>query len=149
MYSLEYLKKKINANKNIKLREVRMLKRIMDNLDGAHKHFLLFGEVWISPDKNIIFDGRQRNIKVVRPVLIIEKEKEITPYGSVRIAPGTSKARKITPTVLMAKVPPEALDKTTFFLLHLSQYTLIKELKTKKAELSPDLKKTLIKLLKK
>jgi len=148
MYTIEYLKKKLHTNRNIKLMEVRLIKRVI-NEEEKENIILELGDVWSVHDSNVDFGNEERKIKdVYRPVLILEN-KAINNYNYdyVEFAPGTSKIHKTDPEILVAKVPPENLRKTTFFLIKFKQYKRFSLLKRKITELSPKLKNKLKEIL--
>lgn len=148
MYTIEYLKKKLHTNRNIKLMEVRLIKRII-NMEEKENIILELGDVWSVHDSNVDFGSEERTVKdVYRPVLILE-DKTINNYyyDYVEFAPGTSKIHKTDPEILVAKVPPENLRKTTFFLIKFKQYKRFSLLKRKITELSPKLKNKLKEIL--
>lgn len=144
--SLSYLKKKLNTNKNIKLRDVRLIDRWRDKIE--EQNYFCFGDVYLLHDRYISFGLESRTHKDVnRPVLILDEEVLYSDYSKVLFAPGTTKVHKYEPTVLIAKVPPEQLKKTTFFLIQFSEFRPAKLFNRKLTELSPKLKNKLQNIL--
>ncbi|MEG8945811.1 hypothetical protein [Rosettibacter firmus] len=144
--SLEYLKKKLHTNKNIKLREVRLINRMINRIN--EDVFLNFGDIWALHDRHISFGQERRNYKDAnRPVVILDNSVPYTDYHTVLFAPGTTRVHKYEPTILIAKVPPERLKKTTFFLIHYKEYRYTRLFERKLTELSYKLKNKLTNIL--
>lgn len=146
MLSIEYLKKKLNMSKNVKLRDIRLIDRYIKRDENFYPEIegMDFGSVWSMHDSHVSFGSEERNFKnVFRPVLIVDNKQIKNYYGTAEVAPGTSKIHKQKPTVLIAKVPPENLRKTTFFLIHFKWNAKISLIKKRLTELSPSLKNKL------
>lgn len=147
-------KKKIDdlVNRGIKLNQIKLLKR-KTNLSNYREINLVKGSIWNLPDKSVPFDNKRKNVEITdkhRPCLVLETPTNYKDFSIVSLAPGTSKfhANNIndTPT-LIAKVPPENLPKTTFFLIYFRWNSVQKVLEKKVGEISEDLLNELDKLL--
>ncbi|MGK9475764.1 hypothetical protein [Melioribacter sp. OK-6-Me] len=146
MYTIEYLKKKLHTNGNIKLTEVRLTKRLINKEEYDPLLIYNFGSVWSIPDAKIKFGNERRNIKDAnRPVVLLSKVNQFNAKSEIEVAPGTSLYHRPSETILVAKVPPERLRNTTYFLLHHRQTISIRSLRKK----LPDLSYSLINELKK
>lgn len=148
MYTLDYLKKKLHTNRNIKLIEVRLIKRIINHEEITPELIYNIGSVWSISDEKVKFGNESRNIKQVnRPVVLLAELNQFNKGNDIEVAPGTSKYHKPSETTLVAKVPPERLRKTTYFLLHYKRLVSKKSLIRKLCELSPSLINELKKFL--
>ena len=115
--------------------------------------FLYQGAIWTVLDKSIPFDRKrkEKDIKnASRPTLVLETPENFGDSDLVWLAPGTTKKHNPKKyNSIVAKVPPEALKKTTWFLLKYSWWGVQKNLVKRIGELSPRLKDKLQTLLRK
>jgi len=138
--------------RKIKKNQIRLYKRISLKQDKVDNEIIKmrFGTVWGVEDRKVNFDGGRTpdHFKdALRPCVALEHANEQSEI--IEIAPGTSKIHSNTNSeiILTAKVPPENLSKTTYFLLHYNQSVFKDDLETKFAELSQNLQKKLKNLL--
>jgi hypothetical protein len=88
------------------------------------------GSVWGIEDVNISFGkGRKRkkeHIKDVRrPCLVLKTPSQFNRYSKVLIAPGSTKVSNFDlshTSIITATVPPEVLNKTTYFKLKFIEF---------------------------
>lgn len=140
----------------IKKKGVRKYKKVIHTANTSvieREISLTFGSVWGIQDASVPFDKKRKVEEVkarLRPCLILETPDSFEDYDVVHVAPGTSKFHPIGkqhPPCLMAKVPPEDLEQTTYFLLYFSWYSVQKNLDRKITELSTGLMNLLRKMI--
>lgn len=152
------MKKNIELLKERKLKtkEIKILKREPKSPPEVEYRELnlFFGSVWSIPDKAVPFDYMRKleDIKDAnRPCLILETPESFFDNSYVELAPGTTKVHPTTDKeykCLVAKVPPEDLRQTTYFLLYFRWTDVQKKLDKKLCELSTSLKNKLSNILK-
>lgn len=142
-------------NRNIKKREIRIVKRAKPTDKEVYEREinLTFGNVWGVNDRAVLFDDlrKEEDYKnTLRPCLILQTPDDFTDYSFVNLAPGTSKYHKSTDgqPCLIAKAEIEECKKDTYFLIYFRWNSLQKTVEKKFFELSPNSKSQLEKLLK-
>ncbi len=115
----------------IKYSQIRISKR-EDKDEEPYIPESSVGSVYGVQDSKIQFDGQRQEFKdALRPCVIIKKDR----INETWIAPGTGKYH-YGEECITAEVPPEQLEKTTYFLLYFRQRLLDKTLKRKICSLS-------------
>jgi len=139
----------LKSERNLKDRDIKLFKRSERKVDKSEEErsiSLIEGAVWLIPDQSVPFDA-QRELKEIkpfgRPCLCLETPQDFEPDSLVSMAPGTSKPHRFGAhaplPVLFAKVPPEDLDKDTYFLLYFSWTARQKNLIKHRSDLSASL----------
>jgi hypothetical protein len=142
-YSKE-LYKNLKSVHKLKSKEIRIYKRNEHTpLNQITRETSLFtGSVWGVPDTSVPFDNIRKDEdykSTLRPTLVLETPPSFFDYSIVNSAPGTSKFHKTGeefPTVLKAEVPPENLEKTTYFLFDYSWFAVQKTFSKKFTDLT-------------
>ncbi len=136
----------LKKHHKIKKKEIKIYKRkerIPQN-QLIRETSLFKGSVWGVQDLSVPFDNKRKEDHYkasLRPTLILETPNIFTDYSVVSSAPGTSKVHKVGegfPSTLKAEVPPENLEKTTYFLLEYSWFAIQKTMNKKLTELTSE-----------
>lgn len=132
----------------IKKKEIRVYKRKShSSSEKSKREISLFQcSIWGVPDKSIPFDRRRKEDEYkdsLRPTLVLTTPDTFNDYDLVWVAPGTSKFHKIGnkfPYTLKVEVPPENLEKTTYFLMQYHWFAIQKNMEKKFTELTSETK---------
>ncbi len=140
------LEEELRKIKKVKRKEIKKILR-KKNYEEINEHRIAgmtFGSVWGIHDRYVPFDKNRRieNIKdKMRPAVILETPKQFCEHCIIWLAPGTSinhdKFNK-GEVILKAKVPPEDLSKTTWFLIHFNWFAKQWQLEKRFTELSTE-----------
>jgi len=140
---------RLQAERNLKNKEIRLLRRNPKKQDDSwdsRAAGLIKGAVWLIADASVPFDAKrhEKDIKSTgRTCLCLNTPSDISQNSFAPMAPGTGTPHKTgkngTAPVLRAEVPPEDLDKTTYFLLYFRWNALQKTLIKRRCDLSADL----------
>ncbi len=121
MKELENFKKKTGRTDNIKYSQIRKFKRASTPADLTYREtHMIKGSVWSIQDRDVPFEGGRMEDEFkdyTRPALVTETPSEFGDYELVNVAPGSSHPfyRNNGFRDLVAWVPGEALDRTTYF----------------------------------
>jgi mRNA-degrading endonuclease toxin of MazEF toxin-antitoxin module len=137
--------KKVHRLKKKEIRIYKRKKRVPQN-QFIRETSLFKGSIWGVPDKSIPFDRRRKEDEYkdsLRPTLVLTTPDTFNDYDLVWVAPGTSKFHKIGnkfPYTLKVEVPPENLEKTTYFLMQYHWFAIQKNMEKKFTELTSETK---------
>lgn len=140
-------------NSGVKKKSIRIIKR-RDKEELNNKNLsILFGTIWGIEDKSVPFDYHRKPEKIknsLRPCVVLSTPTSFSDSSFVSVAPGTSKihsANDESKFCFVAEVPPESLEKTTYFLLYFRWYEIQKKLQKKLCELTIESKTKLERLI--
>lgn len=125
MRDLEHFKNKTGRSDNIKYSQIRKYRRASTPADLTYREVhMIKGSVWSIHDRDVPFEGgraEEEYQEYMRPALVTETPEKYGDYDTVNIAPGSSHPyySKYGFRDLVAWVPGEALDRTTYFRLFL------------------------------
>lgn len=145
MEDYEFYRQKFLNGRNVKRRELRILRRKKEEFPedySLRESKLRTGSVWGIEDKSVSFDT-PRDPSVLkdglRPCLCLEKPADYHEYQTALMAPGTSKFHRLNiinfPT-LAAQINPKSNITTTYFLLYASWHAMQKTLQKHFTDLS-------------
>lgn len=130
----------------VKRKEIKKFIR-QKNYEEINEHRIAgmtFGSVWGIHDRYVPFDKKRRLETMkdkMRPAVVLETPNQFCERCKIWLAPGTSRDHdKLNKgeVILKAKVPPENLNKTTWFLIHFSWFAVQWQLDKRFTDLSTE-----------
>jgi len=155
MRELDFHRFKTGNPKNIKISQLKKKNRKSSiSIKQEDKEIqMIFGSVWGIQDRHVAFGEERKDEHIkdsLRPCLALETPSKFGDNSNIEVAPGSSNFwnnQLYTEKIITASVPPEDLERTTYFKIHLAHLQLQKHLEKKFCDLSNNLINQLEKIL--